>query len=136
MTKKYYFFVFVSLFFAVSCQNNPSAATVDTSVSAVAKSAAKATVNWHCAGTEPFWSVEISATDNTATIQTPEKTEAPISLVAISETADSATYTGKNLKISIKKGKCSDGMSEKDYEYSAAVDFDIYKFQGCADKTH
>jgi uncharacterized membrane protein len=134
MSKTSLFFPFLSLFCAVSCQNNPSAATVDTSVSAVAKNAAKATANWHCAGTEPFWSVEISAADNTATVQTPEKTEAPIALVAISETADAATYTGKNLKISIKKGKCSDGMSENDYEYSAAVDFDIYKFQGCADR--
>jgi uncharacterized membrane protein len=134
MTKCSLFCVFASLFCAVSCQNNPSAATVDTSVSAVAKTAAKATASWHCAGTEPFWSVEISAAYNTAIVQTPEKTEAPISLVAISETADSATYTGENLKISIKKGKCSDGMSDNDYEYSAAVEYDIYKLQGCANK--
>jgi uncharacterized membrane protein len=117
--------------FVTACQSN-TAATNDTA--AAAKTGAKATTSWHCIGTEPFWSVEISAADNTATVQTPEKTEAPIALVAISETADSATYTGKNLKISIKKGKCSDGMSDNEYEYSAAVAFDIYKLQGCANK--
>ncbi len=124
------FCAFTSLFLLSSCQNNPAANTADSA----SKSGAKATINWHCIGTEPFWGVEISAANNTAIFTTPEKTEQPIALTVVVETTEEAIYTGKNLKISIKKGQCSDGMSENMYQYSAAVEFDIYKFQGCANK--
>ena len=123
------FCTFASLFLMVSCQN-----TSHTDRNAAAFTTPKhANMAWHCLGTEPFWSVEIS--DNgTAIVETPEKKEAPIALTAIAETAEAAAYSGENLQIRIKKEKCSDGMSETVYLYSAEVDYDIYAFKGCANK--
>ncbi len=124
------FCAFTSLFLLSSCQNNTAANTADSA----SKSGAKATINWHCIGTEPFWGVEISVEKNTATFDSPDKKEEPIALTAISETPDIATYTGKNITIAIKKEKCGDGMSDNEFEYSSIVEFDTHKFNGCATK--
>ena len=127
----------VSTCFA-ACQNSTSA-TVSADAAAAAKKPIIETQNWHCLGTEPFWSVEIE--NGLATVETPEKKEAPIVLTSMTQTSTKhefggqvATYSGENLEIRIKKEKCSDGMSETVYLYSCEVEYDIYKFKGCANK--
>lgn len=121
--------------FCMACKNN----TATTTAATEAQKNMLTTASWHCSGTEPFWSVEIE--NGMATIETPEKKEAPIVLTSMTQTSTKhefsgqvATYSGENLKIRIKKEQCSDGMSETVYLYAAEVDFDIYEFKGCANK--
>ncbi len=100
-----------------------------TSCNNSATTAQKISKNWHCAGTEPFWSANVSAKDNTLTFNRvgEEKIVAPCT--KIDEKDGSCTYTADKFALTIKKEACSDGMSDTKFEYSAHID----ALQGCAE---
>lgn len=77
-------------------------------------------------GTEPFWGIEIS--EDSIKFTTPEeKDDFSLSYEKPQKAMDSnvVLYRAKsdaiNLEITIQQGKCSDGMSDKIYNYSVKV---------------
>ena len=94
--------------------------------------------SFRCTGTEPFWSLDIA--ENGITFQTPESGPVtypftpPVSKGDVIEFFTSlGSGSGKNnLKIILKPGNCSDGMSETVYPYSVEVELDGQTLRGCA----
>ncbi len=77
-------------------------------------------------GAEPFWGVEIS--NNTIKYTTPEDPEGilfPATKPVRVMDANIKTYQSKSkageIKVTIAYGKCSDGMSDMDHDYSVTV---------------
>lgn len=91
-----------------------------------------------CHGTEPFWSLQISEAeggiffknmaDETGTQFTWTEPRSEGASTWVYETND----TDRPLKIVIKKGKCSDGMSDIEYNYSAELSTGGVTLHGCA----
>ncbi len=92
-----------------------------------------------CVGNEPFWQVQISAKENLIDFYDPmnqkyysfnymvSKVENKIAIYQAQTKSDT-------IKITINKGKCNDGMSDKEYNYSAEILLNGKKFKGCAIK--
>ncbi len=93
-------------------------------------------------GTEPFWS--ITTGDGVLVYSTPELLEG-VRLIAGSgysgnrSTGEenysfSAKLNGQTLILRIKRGECSDGMSDTVYAYTATLKIGDRNEQGCAKK--
>jgi uncharacterized membrane protein len=111
------------------------------SVVATAKELQKIVYDFKCKGNEPFWQVEINAEKNSIDFINPmeQKTthfnysEPTINNKIIVFNATTADSKNK-ISITIINESCTDGMSEKKYNYKAAVVLNDKKYNGCAMK--
>jgi uncharacterized membrane protein len=92
-----------------------------------------------CIGNEPFWQMQISKTENLIDLYLPmEQKSIHFAYFAPQEKNGEFIYRAsskdQNITIKIKKEKCSDGMSEKQFQYSASISFNGNDFKGCAVK--
>ena len=89
---------------------------------------------FHCIGTEPFWSIVV--TDTAILYTSPEKRE--VWRAAKAEAAGNASVfrtrdaAGNAIEITIRPGRCNDGMSDTIYEYTVTVDRGGRILKGCA----
>jgi uncharacterized membrane protein len=82
-------------------------------------------------GTEPFWSVEVMPAS--LVYSTPENQ--PGTIIAAQLTGDgiwSGRYNGQQFVLRIAVGKCSDGMSDTVYAWSATLTVAGRTERGCA----
>src|SRR3546814_593801 len=92
-----------------------------------------------CLGNEPFWSVEISGGENLIRL-TDMGTESAYFYEYTEPTIENDLYTydvpaesgQPSLKIIVKKEPCSDGMSDRDYDYSVTARYGDRTLNGCA----
>lgn len=92
-----------------------------------------------CLGNEPFWSVEISGGENLVRL-TDMGTESAYFYQYVEPAVEETTYTydipaeadQPPLKIVVKKEECSDGMSDRNYDYSVTVQAGDRALKGCA----
>lgn len=91
-------------------------------------------------GTEPFWNVEINQSGITYNTPDPKKVVFPYvaPLKAEGRPADNVrVYRLKGMTsgtLVIRKGACSDGMSDRKYDYSATLLLGDTVKEGCAAK--
>jgi len=93
---------------------------------------------FRCTGTEPFWSIDIS--ESGITFQTPDAGPVtypftpPINKGDVIEFFTSLGSGGdqSTLKIILRPGTCSDGMSDTVYPYSVEAALDGRSLRGCA----
>lgn len=85
-------------------------------------------------GTEPFWGVEIDGTKLVFT--TPEDQKGQTIIATRDDSSISSTWTGtlkgKKFEVSIVPEKCSDGMSDTQYPFSAWLSTGGAMRHGCA----
>jgi uncharacterized membrane protein len=94
-----------------------------------------------CMGNEPFWQLQISEKENLIDFYDPMEQKTihfnySKAVMTNSITINSASdKTLKNkISISIKNEKCSDGMSDKQYNYKVEITLNDKKLNGCAVK--
>jgi len=95
-----------------------------------------------CMGTEPFWQLQISEKENLIDLYNPmEQKTIHAAYVKPKNENGAITYTTQNnakennFRIVITKKKCSDGMSDREYDYEAHVLVNgSMKYNGCAVK--
>lgn len=93
-------------------------------------------MNFRCMGTEPFWSIVIK--DGTIQFLTPDNADGEEwKFTPPVVTPDKWVYTtmdakSRNVTITITKGKCSDGMSDMEFGYRAAIKLGTINLNGCA----
>ncbi|MCW3102894.1 MAG: hypothetical protein JWO09_1334 [Bacteroidetes bacterium] len=94
-----------------------------------------------CMGTEPFWQLQISEKENLIDLYNPmEQKTIHAAYVKPKTENGSITYTTlnnvkePNFRIVIIKKKCSDGMSDREYDYEATVIVNGTTYKGCAVK--
>lgn len=88
-------------------------------------------------GNEPFWQLQISEKENLIDFYDPMEQKTIHFNYAKSQVKNGAVnYFTKNdtntIEIKIKKEKCSDGMSEKKYNFSVLVKLNKKTYNGCA----
>lgn len=88
----------------------------------------------HFTGTEPFWGGE--AKDGKLTWSTPENQPGTTFLVqrfaGNSGLGFSGMLEGKPFDMAVTKGRCSDGMSDRTYPFTATVRIGEEQRDGCA----
>ena len=91
-------------------------------------------VDWRAIGTEPFWGVHIRRDG----LVFSEPAEDPV-VFPPSEPRRagdgftlSSSLDGIGLEVSLRPETCSDGMSDRRYDWSARVEFDGRQLDGCA----
>ena len=95
--------------------------------------------DYWCIGNEPFWQIQISEKENLFDFYDPmiPKTyhfnfsKAKIEGAKTIYTAEDKT-NNNTIKITIANEKCSDGMSERKYNYSSEVVLNGKIYKGCA----
>ncbi|MBK7477638.1 MAG: hypothetical protein IPN74_01375 [Haliscomenobacter sp.] len=91
-----------------------------------------------CMGTEPFWSVEITAggiyfsSPEIAKTAYPYKAPKTGDAGAVYETEATISGVKSKLKVTVSPGACSDGMSDTEYPYFSEVVRDGETLKGCA----
>lgn len=84
-------------------------------------------------GTEPFWSFEISG--NRATYTEPENPTGSQFTVARFAGNNGLSFTGEldgqSVTIAVTPGACSDGMSDREFPYTATVALGDRQLEGC-----
>lgn len=95
--------------------------------------------DYWCYGTEPFWQLQISAKENLIDFYDPMQQKTIHFNYSKPEIADGITaYDAADeklqnkIRISVKKEKCSDGMSERQYNYAVEIMLNGKLFKGCA----
>lgn len=95
--------------------------------------------DYWCRGTEPFWVAEISEEENLIDFFDPMASKYTHFTFSKPEMKSNATiYTAEDksanskIRISITKEKCSDGMSEREYQYKSEVVLNGTIYKGCA----
>ncbi len=88
-------------------------------------------------GTEPFWAIDISKTNNAATFSRPGEADIVLGFPAESPGADGAfvltsTSPEGDAVMMLRKQECSDGMSDRVYPWAAEVVFKGETLKGCA----
>jgi uncharacterized membrane protein len=85
-------------------------------------------------GTEPFWGGTLTGTSLVYT--TPDNQTGETVPVTVVLAADRETYTGsldgQPVIVTLTKAACSDGMSDRNYPYTAVVQVKGETRQGCA----
>jgi len=127
------FIIFAVSFLFVKCKPKPVEVEVSKSDSAVVQKAKVASISevpskifFKAVGTEPFWGIEISD-DSIKFISTEEKDNFSLSYDRPQKAMDAnvVSYHAKSddidLKFTIQQEKCSDGMSDKVYNYSVKL---------------
>lgn len=98
--------------------------------------------DFSCNGTEPFWGIKVQG--ETLTYSTPEnqdgremKIRSIRDAAGVPEWTATVVKTGCALKrrstLTLLRGKCSDGMSDKVYSHHAIYDVDGGVLYGCCD---
>lgn len=91
-------------------------------------------------GNEPFWSVDIIPQEQRIVFKNIGQEKAlefvykPASVSAGVYRYEATSPGNKKIVVVIKEQKCSDGMSDRQYNYSAEVTIDGNTFKGCAIK--
>ena len=85
-------------------------------------------------GTEPFWGGKVSGASLTySTPETPDGTAIPVERFAgRGGVSWSGTWQGKPFHLAVSEGKCSDGMSDRTYPFTATLEVVGEQRQGCA----
>jgi uncharacterized membrane protein len=92
-------------------------------------------ISWLGIGTEPFWSVERK---KDSIIFQLSEWERPVVVKAkrTINSKDSVVYTAgepsQKLQTTIIPGTCSDGMSDRKYDYAVKVTYNGQTYKGCA----
>lgn len=85
-------------------------------------------------GTEPFWGGQVAGT--TLTYSTPENQEGdPITVTRFAGrngVSWSGTWQDKPFRLAVTEAKCSDGMSDRTYPFTATLEVLGEQRQGCA----
>lgn len=94
--------------------------------------------DYWCTGIEPFWMIQISKNENIIDFYNPMEQKTTHFLFSNPEIKNDLTiYTSINgenkISITIKKEKCN-GAIDKQYDYSAQVQLNDKKYNGCAIK--
>lgn len=132
---------YVSLVLAstmLACRDMPPPAD-STAVAAPAGSTGVSTAEpLRALGTEPFWALDIDSAglrfttpDDTAGMRFPPNAPSPIAgdtLVWMAETETGAIH------VRIWPERCTDGMSDREYPYTAIVRVAVTTYRGCADR--
>ena len=119
----------VVLFFSCKTQQGNETATTDSN---------PVFVGYVCQGSTPDWSVLIEKATITFLMlgepQTVYPYQSPIEEGAFVRFESESTHgrTTSKIKITIEKRSCSDGMPGATYPYTAIVERDGTKYQGCA----
>lgn len=93
-------------------------------------------VDFYAVGTEPFWSFELDYDEAMRFILADGETlRAPVGMGqmkdgALTYEAPAGSKNGR-LRVVIKKEKCSDGMSDRNYDYSVQVTAKDQTYKGC-----
>lgn len=95
--------------------------------------------DYWCHGNEPFWQVYISEEEDLIDLYEPMDQRSTHFTYSAPEIKDNKTvYTAKNgndfMQVIISNEFCSDGMSEKKYNFKAEVQMNGKKWTGCAVK--
>ncbi|SKB65588.1 hypothetical protein [Daejeonella lutea] len=91
-------------------------------------------------GNEPFWSVDIIPDEKRIVFKNVGQEKAlefihkPATVSAGVYRYEATSPGNKKIVVIIRKEKCSDGMSDREYNYSAEVIIDGTTFKGCAIK--
>lgn len=89
-------------------------------------------------GTEPFWSIEVNG--DTLFYSSPEQ-QTPVAiaahLTAMGKHGDGGlryvgAMEGRTVALTIRRGQCSDGMSDRVYPFNAEFEWGDRTLQGCA----
>ena len=97
-------------------------------------------INWEIIGTEPFWNISIFEDSVTYSILKEKKIVEKFVISALVTDIDNInTFTyilgnSNKANITIKKEICSDGMSDKQYQYSVTFTYKDVELKGCAEK--
>ena len=88
-------------------------------------------------GTEPFWAMQISKEAKTATFSRPSSSDMNAGYPVESKGKDGAIILTSqspegDIVMTLNKGKCSDGMSDREYPWEATVLFNGQTLKGCA----
>lgn len=131
MKKIYNFWIFVlSCIFFTSCNSTKSYEIKKDKIEKVSKNI-DSNAYFKVIGTEPFWNIEIAEEKISYSEVDGVKIEFPYNLVTIDKFANTRIYKTVNgngsILIKLTKGSCSDGMSDKNYEYSAEVEITQFK---------
>ena len=120
---------------AGAAAHSTSSPTVDTALRRPVQSAVP---QFHAVGTEPFWALDITREE--LRFRTPADTSGrPFAAVPPLRAADTLRWTlrsrGDSVDVRLWPGKCSDGMSDRAWDYQARVRIDTMSYQGCATQT-
>lgn len=88
----------------------------------------------HAAGTEPFWGVEVQGTRLVySNPDDPQGTSLEVSRFAgRGGLSYSGELDGKSVTLAVTSGACSDGMSDRDYPFTATLALGDDLLHGCA----
>jgi len=88
----------------------------------------------HFTGTEPFWGGEAKLGQMTYTTPEDQKgTSFPVERFAgNSGLGFSGSYAGQSFDMAVTRGKCSDGMSDRSYPFTATLRIGGEQRNGCA----
>jgi uncharacterized membrane protein len=110
--------------------------TVQRADTLTSKSPSNACLGWEfwASGTEPFWSLQISEAEGGLFFKDIGQEEGLVFAWKAPKTDGKSmwTYESGDLKVVIKKAKCSDGMSELEYNYTVDLTIAGRKLHGCA----
>lgn len=91
------------------------------------------TETFHAAGAEPFWGAEVRG--SRMVLETPDSERGRRIQVrrtaAAGRTMFSGRTTGGAFVLTVTRGRCSDGMSERTYPLTAVMKFPGYTMRGC-----
>lgn len=89
-------------------------------------------------GTEPFWNAEISAGEGIIEFNLMEEDrtkvyayQAPMEIDSVLVYAAINQETGDNIRVSVQKTACNDGMSDRKYNYKVELTMNGQVFNGC-----
>jgi uncharacterized membrane protein len=87
-----------------------------------------------CAGTEPFWNIEINS-EREARYSEPDGSPQAFAVTEFNRSGRNASMKlGSGGKVSVMAQSCSDGMSDNIYPYAVRVDLpDGRQLNGCCD---
>ena len=95
--------------------------------------------NWNISGTEPFWNIQIK---NDVFLFTKLNDKIDSVYFKINDFSFDNKFikinvedkTKRKSELVLKENKCSDGMSDKQFQYSAVFTYNNVLFNGCAEK--
>lgn len=111
---------------SASKSESASSSTGASSTATATETASTLPENFEASGTEPFWAVKVTGTK--AVYSTPENQAG----TAFTGTRKGMSLASEGFSITLDKKKCSDGMSDIEYEYTATVDVQDKQLNGCA----
>ena len=91
-------------------------------------------VDWRAIGTEPFWGVSIGRDRLLYSEPAQDPVEFPPAEARRTDGGFilSSTLDGRVLEIDLRAESCSDGMSDRQYDWAARVEIDGRRLDGCA----